>query len=255
MNDGDLDLMALPPIKDFAGYDGPLDHPIIMPVPSLMRAEVYVSHDLKDIEINGVFRDGTYSASRWTGSCPELEEQFLFLAELLKDDFKEKCILPFRVGRDKSELREVDRFIPGITGNIGFEVYLHDTGDFGTKYTQKYLANSKMTGEKDDGGLVSASIVSAYGFGELTPVSREVIDVVRIYERRYQISHRLNLMDDEGYLLSLAPGELKRVDAVRTAEFYFEQGYPNVIILNSGRPYNSDATGQMYYYSPETYDL
>lgn len=111
------------------------------------------------------------------------------------------------------------------------------------------------TGGKDDGGLVSASIVSAYGFGELTPVSREVTDVVRIYERRYQISHRLNLMDDEGYLLSLAPGELKRVDAVRTAEFYFEQGYPNVIILNSGRPYNSDATGQMYYYSPETYDL
>lgn len=255
MSASDLILMALPPMKDFAGYDGPLDHPIVVALPSLMRAEVCVSEDLSNVEINGVYRDGTYTASTWTGLCPELEGQFKFLAELMKDEFSEKCLVPFRVGRDKSEVREVDRVVPPIQGHIYFEVYLHDCGSIGSVDTQKELARCKTQNDVDDGGIVAASIVAAYGYGEITPVDRTVIDVVRLWERRHQIRKLIDMMDEEGSLLSLADGPIKPVCATSIVKSMFERGYPNAAIINTGRPFNTDDPAQMYFYTPETYDL
>lgn len=255
MTAGELDIMALPPMKDFSGYNGPLDHPIVVPLPSKIRAEVCVSHDFSVVEINGVYRDGTYAASCWTGLCPELEAQFKFLAQLLKDEFKEKCLVPVRVGRDKAEIREMERVVPPVEGHIFFEAYLYDCGSIGSVETQKELARCKNENDVDDGGIVAAAIVCAWGYGEITPVDRTVVDVVRVFERRQQIRKLIELMDEEGNLLSLADGGIKHTDTLKYVASYFEEGFPNVAIINTGRPFNTDDTAQQYYYSPETYDL
>src|SRR5699024_895367 len=121
--------------------------------------------------------------------------------------------------------------------------------------TQKELARCKNESDVDDGGIVAAAIVGAWGYGEITPVDRTVVDVVRLFERRHQIRKLIEIMDEEGNLLSLADGGIKHSDTLKYVASYFEEGFPNVAIINTGSPFNTDATAQQYYYSPETYDL
>lgn len=256
-----LEITFLPPMSDFATDRPPLSHPIIIPTPSTLRASVHINakpgKGSPRVEIDGVFKDGT-PAANFTGYFPELEEQFLYVADLMREGYTRKMIVPFRTGRDESELREVERTVPGVEGNINFEVYLHDYGEKSAVETMRIIQEARDSGQVDDGGIVSASIITSYSYGEVHPVSCLPRDVARILERRNQLAHALDLLGDEANLLTLAGGDFPSYPAPNPDDIatrYFSEGYKNVVILRLGKPYTAGDPAQMFYFDKGTVGL
>lgn len=256
-----LEITFLPPMSDFATVRPPLSHPIILPTPSTLRASVHINakpaNGVPRVEIDGVFKDGT-PAANFTGYFPELEAQFLYVAELMREPYSQKMIVPFRTGRHESELREVERTIPGVEGNINFEVYLHDYGDKSAVETMNIIREARESGQVDDGGIVSASIITTYSYGEVHPVSCMPRDVVRILERRNQLAHVIELLDEDVNLLTLAGGDFPSYPSPNPDDIatrFFDDGYKNVVVLRLGEPYTAGDPAQMFYFDKGTVGL
>lgn len=259
--DNPLSIQFLAPMSDYAASRVRMSHPVIIPTPSTLRAAVYVNakpgKGEPAIEIDGVFRDGT-PAANFTGFFPELEEQFIYLAELMREDFKHELLTPFRVGRDAADLRMETRVTPGATGHIDFEVYLHDYGSNSATETMRIIQDARETGQVDDGGIVSASIITSYSYGEIDSVSCMPRDIARILERRNQVEHALSLLGEDVNLLSLAKGDYPSFPAPTPDDIaarYFNDGYKNVVIMRLGEPYTAGDPAQMFFFDKGTVGL